>query len=382
MRLLFLTDGLWPFQLGGMQRHSTLLIGELVHRLDRLTVVYCGPPGALPPDIASLEESMPAACRGRIEWLPVPSPSLGRLPGHYISEMRAYARAIAEIVDSEYDACYAQGMTGLEMLGGPIPVMVNLHGLDMFFKPHSAKQWLTQRFLRPIAREMFAADAMVSLGGDLTDILAGAGYERERIVTLANGLDPQEIPSEFPIARTKVRDRGILPRFVLVGRYELSKGFDVLCSALDQVDLSIDLDLIGEWPEIEAHPHRIVHHGVVMSRSKLLGLLDAADVLILSSLTEGMPTVILEAMARGLAVVATDVGAVRELVDEQTGWLVPVADSAALAAAIVAAAWSKPEVIHAMGRAAYHRVQEYTWPRIANQTMDALEDMISRRESP
>jgi glycosyltransferase involved in cell wall biosynthesis len=285
--------------------------------------------------------------------------------------MRAYARAIAEIVDSEYDACYAQGMTGLEMLGGPIPVMVNLHGLDMFFKPHSVKQWLTQRFLRPIAREMFTADAMVSLGGDLTDILAGAGYDRERIVILANGLDPQEIPSEFPIARTKVRDRGILPRFVLVGRYELSKGFDVLCSALDQVDLSIDLDLIGEWPEIEAHPHRIVHHGVVMSRSKLLGLLDAADVLILSSLTEGMPTVILEAMARGLAVVATDVGAVRELVDEQTGWLVPVADSAALAAAIVAAAWSKPEVIHAMGRAAYHRVQEYTWPRIANQTMEA-----------
>lgn len=381
MRLLFLTDGLWPFQLGGMQRHSALLIGELVHRLERLTVVYCGLPGALPPDVASVEESMPAACRGRIEWLPVLSPSLGRLPGHYISEMRAYSRAIAGIVDSDYDACYAQGMTGLEMLDGPIPVMVNLHGLNMFFNPHSSRQWLTQRFLRPIAREMFTADAMVSLGGDLTDILARAGYDRERIVILANGLDPQEIPSEFPIVRTQARKTGIPPRFVLLGRYELSKGFDVLSSALAQVDLAIDLDLIGEWPGIDAQPHRIVHHGVVISRSKLLDLLDAADVLILSSITEGMPTVILEAMARGMAVVATDVGAVSELVDEQTGWLVAVADSESLAKAIAAAAWSKPEVIREMGRVAYQRAQAYTWPRIADQTMGALEDMISRRQS-
>lgn len=381
MRLLFLTDGLWPFQLGGMQRHSTLLIAHLARRVERLTVVYCGAAGEKAPDICTVEATMPETSRGMVEWIPVAMPSHGSLPGHYIREMRSYAKAVAAVVGTDFDACYAQGVTGLNLLSGSAPVMVNLHGVDMFHEARSIRQSLAHRMLQPIARETFAADAIVSLGGDLTGILQSAGCEPERIVTLVNGIEAEEIPLRLPHRRDDSQKRKNTPRFVLVGRRASSKGFDVLIAALEKMDLAIDLDLVGEWPDLVSPPHRVKHHGVVMDRIDLMQIFDQADVLLSPSYSEGMPTVILEAMARGLAVVATDVGAVRELVDEETGWCVPAGDPKALAEAMTAAAWAEPSVLQSMGEKAHKRVQRYTWPRIADETVKALEAMISQWKS-
>jgi glycosyltransferase involved in cell wall biosynthesis len=380
VRLLFLTDGLWPFQLGGMQRHSTLLIAQLASRVESLTVVYCGAAGEQAPDICAVEATMPETSRGLVEWVPVAMPGQGSLPGHYIREMRSYAKAVAATVGVDFDVSYAQGMTGLALLNGPFPVMVNLHGLNMFFQAHTAKQWLTQRMLQPIARQMLAADSLVSLGGELTEMLMSAGCDQTRIVNLSNALDPEEIPEKLPLSRLNP-EIGRPPRFVLVGRHEPAKGFDVLIAALEMMDLAIDLDLVGEWPDLVSPPHRVKHHGVVMDRIDLMQTFDQADVLLSASYSEGMPTVVLEAMARGLAVVATDVGAVRELVDEETGWCVPAGDPEALAEAMTAAAWAEPSVLQSMGEKAHKKVQRYTWPRIADETVKALEAMISQWKS-
>ena len=62
----------------------------------------------------------------------------------------------------------------------------------------------------------------------------------------------------------------------------------------------------------------------------------AADVLVLPSLAENLPVVLIEAQATGVPVVASDVGGVREIVDERSGRLVPPGDRAALATAIEA----------------------------------------------
>jgi glycosyltransferase involved in cell wall biosynthesis len=78
--------------------------------------------------------------------------------------------------------------------------------------------------------------------------------------------------------------------------------------------------------------------GVVRDRHELGELFDAADFLVVPSFAEGLPTVILEALARGLPVIASDVGAVREAVLEgETGFLVHPGNVAELGSALTAA---------------------------------------------
>ena len=118
----------------------------------------------------------------------------------------------------------------------------------------------------------------------------------------------------------------------MVGRNEFRKGMHVLMAALDFLKEPIELHMIGDWPEWDAGIHTVVHHGVVREKKEVMALLDACDVLLMPSLSEGMPTVILEALARGLDVIATDVGACSEMIDRKM--LVPPANAELLSRAI------------------------------------------------
>ncbi|MEI8137581.1 MAG: glycosyltransferase, partial [Bacteroidota bacterium] len=77
------------------------------------------------------------------------------------------------------------------------------------------------------------------------------------------------------------------------------------------------------WPqEKQIQNKSIVYHGEIRDKLKLTKLIKTCDVLICPSWSEGMPNVILEAMALGLTVIATDVGAVNVLVNNKTGYLI------------------------------------------------------------
>jgi glycosyltransferase involved in cell wall biosynthesis len=93
-------------------------------------------------------------------------------------------------------------------------------------------------------------------------------------------------------------------------------------------------------------------------RRDLPALLDAADGFVLGSAWEGMPLVVGEAMAMEKAVVATDVGGVREMMGE-VGMLVPSKNPGALAAAMLVLMRSSSEVRQKVGRAARVRIEDY-----------------------
>lgn len=131
------------------------------------------------------------------------------------------------------------------------------------------------------------------------------------------------------------------PRLVSVGRLKEPKDFVGLVHALARVDAPFRAALIGDGPDRPAVETAIAEHGLG-DRIELLGERDdvpaqlaASDVFVLSSLSEGMPIAVLEAMGAGLPVVASAVGGVPELVvDGETGTLVPAGDVAALADAL------------------------------------------------
>jgi glycosyltransferase involved in cell wall biosynthesis len=155
---------------------------------------------------------------------------------------------------------------------------------------------------------------------------------QDRIAVIPNGIESQWILNEEQLTARFTRRKGHSKRFVMIGRNDFCKGLHILQQALAGLVEPIELHLIGDWPSWDTGIHQVVHHGLIRDKGQLMGLLDECDVLLLPSLSEGMPTVILEAMARGLSVIATDVGACSELVSSDR--LIPPGDASQLARAI------------------------------------------------
>ncbi len=115
------------------------------------------------------------------------------------------------------------------------------------------------------------------------------------------------------------------------------------------------------------------------ARSDVADLLSAMDIFCLPSLSEGMPNSVLEAMAAGLPVVATDVGGNPEVVvDGETGCLVPPRDPSALAAALVRLA-GDPQLRSQMGRAGLARASaHFSLHRMLTHYEDLYRSVLGR----
>jgi colanic acid/amylovoran biosynthesis glycosyltransferase len=182
---------------------------------------------------------------------------------------------------------------------------------------------------------------------------------------------------------------------VVVAWLRWLKGIEHALHALSLLDPSVMLDVYGgdplrSSPESSERP-RLVHaieelglgervtlHGHVEPED-VRDALRGADVLLHPSLSEGMPTVMLEAMACALPVVVTDVGGVREAVtDGVEGIVVPSRDPRALAAALERLR-RDPALGRRMGEAGRRRVQaDFTLQRQLDQFEDFYLRLVRR----
>ncbi len=173
---------------------------------------------------------------------------------------------------------------------------------------------------------------------------------RERQITVVpNAIDPDSFSSVVPVdLRTRFDFDPDSLVVIAGGRFSREKGQSVLVRAAVRARANnprLRFVLFGDGPDLgriraevkrEGHEKEIVCPGF---EKNLLGCLKGADLLVNPSLSEGLPNIVLEAMALKTPVVATAVGGVPELVrDDVTGFLVPAADPDALAEAVVRAA--------------------------------------------
>jgi glycosyltransferase involved in cell wall biosynthesis len=108
-----------------------------------------------------------------------------------------------------------------------------------------------------------------------------------------------------------------------------------------------------------------IHFYGVAQGSELVKLYREADVFVLPSVVEGMPLVLLEAMAMGLPIVATDVPGTRDLVTHNVnGLLTPVGDPEGLRAALLSVT-SDVDRYQRMSRASRERVGKYSWDAVS-----------------
>ncbi len=159
-------------------------------------------------------------------------------------------------------------------------------------------------------------------------------------------------------------------RLVCVGRLCEQKGQLLLVQALQRVvarGVELDLVLAGDG-ELRAEIEALIERLGLRARVRITGWIGSAEVraeilggraLVLPSFAEGLPVVIMEAMALRRPVITTFVAGIPELVrDGESGWVVPAGDIDALASAIEACLATPADMLERMGAAAQRRVLE------------------------
>jgi starch synthase (maltosyl-transferring) len=227
------------------------------------------------------------------------------------------------------------------------------------------------------ATARLAAGAVCVSDGVHRFSLEAGGWPADRLTVIPNAVElapfDRDGAGAGPLPRAALPGLGSLPEgaflALFVGRLNVQKGLPTLLEAFDRVaaarpGLDWHLALAGDGPErdrlradastrpaLAGRVHWLGHRGDVPA------LLGASDLLVLPSLWEGMPNVVLEAMAARRAVVATAVeGTVDLVAPGETGWLVPPGDPDALAAALLDAA-ADPDRLRRFGDAARARAE-------------------------
>jgi glycosyltransferase involved in cell wall biosynthesis len=179
----------------------------------------------------------------------------------------------------------------------------------------------------------------------LKDILLSRGIDSSQIDVLYNGVDAQLFYPELNQQSSQQSEVG--KRLLFIGNLKHDKGVMELLEAFATLaDRSHRLTIVGDgvmrgamqrFVQVQDLTERI-HFAGSLPHTSLPALMRAADLLVLPSYREGVPNVILEAMASGLPVVATDVGGIPEIVEPGvSGFLVPARNVEALKEAIESA---------------------------------------------
>lgn len=253
-------------------------------------------------------------------------------------------------------------------LGG-LAYSFTVHGPEEFDQPTALK--LEQK----VAGARFVATVSEFSRSQLYRWSARADWDKIHVVHC--GVDEL-----FLVAKaTPIPER---PRLVCVGRLCEQKGQVLLIEAaarLAREGLAFELVLAGDGELRVPVEAAIAHHGLQQS-VRITGWLSsdqvraeilAARALVLASFAEGLPVVLMEALALGRPVISTYVAGIPELVvPEQSGWLVPAGDVEALAGAMRAALRATPAELEALGRTGAARVREQHDARAEAAKLSAL----------
>jgi len=218
-----------------------------------------------------------------------------------------------DLIDAHY--FYPDGVAAI-LLGKCFakPVAITARGSDINVIPDYS---LPRKMIRWAAKK---SAAIITVSGALRDRLLDLGVESSKINVLRNGVDLQLFA---PMPREQIRSQFKLsrPTLLSVGNLIELKGHHLVIEALCELP-EFELLIIGDGEQKRYLSQLVIDLGLSdrvrfiapVKHAKLIEYYNAADILVLASSREGLPNVVLEAMACGTPVVATDVGGIPEVV--------------------------------------------------------------------
>jgi glycosyltransferase involved in cell wall biosynthesis len=260
---------------------------------------------------------------------------------------------------------------------GRAPALVASRRVDFHLKGNSFSRWKYRQ-----------VDCFVAASEAIRQMLAGDGVPAEQTVTVHEGIDVDHVLAALPV---NVHEAFFLPHGApVVGNVAAlvpHKGQRYLIDAAQLVVQQVPdarFVILGEGDLREhllkqVHEHRLEKHVLLPGfRTDVLGCLKAFDLFVMSSVTEGLGTSLLDAMAASRPIVATTAGGIPEIVEDRVnGLLVPPRDHHALADAIVRAL-KDADLRRRMGEAGFARVNE----RFTVERMVAATAAVYARVAP
>lgn len=333
-----------------------------------------------------------------IDEIPVQYPRYIRLPGKWFYGLSCYfmywgIRKKISLIAREFkpDLIHAHmvtpaGYIGL-MLGEKLklPLVCSLRGSDIHTYPNFG------RLVRQLTEKVIlGADQLVSVSNALKIDANRIARTKKEIKRVYNGCDSHAIfysEKARRDIRTKMGIAGNDKVLIYVGRMLKSKGVYELLAAFLNLNANypfMRLILVGDGPE------RVAINNIIYSNNKihLVGRiphneisqwLSASDIFVLPSYDEGLPNVILEAMACALPVVASRVGGIPEAVEDgQSGILVNKRDKNSLVKSI-RYLLNNEELAMEMGRKGRRIIeQKFSWQRSAKEMINVYKELTKK----
>lgn len=369
VKVIVCTDGIFPHSVGGMQRHSRLLI-ETLAKINHIELVVLHPhdENVFSPELSITE----------IHIAPIDSSK------NYLLECYLYSKRIYHVlVKYPYHVIYSQGLCvwyHIKAVGNR--TIVNPHGLEPY-QGISFKDRLISIPFRWVFNRLFChAAKVVSLGGRLTNILKDNITRSGKIVVLPNAV-------LLPVLNAQKTFNSDKTKILFIARFAHNKGIHILIEAIRRLNDSgysdeLEFYLGGKGPLFNYYStsfkFKNVHYLGFISDEMLFELYKTNDIFVLPTLFEGMPTTVLEAMSYGLPVIVSDVGATAELVNRENGMLIKKNDVDQLVDAITSFHKSSNVEKRKLSLTSIEKIKEkYTWDVVAMKHVELFMDMDVNR---
>lgn len=378
MRVALITDGIWPYVIGGMQKHNYFLVKYFLQNGVYVDLYHCNESHY---DISKLEFFTEEE-KKHLNSFVFSFPKYKKYPGHYFKESYDYSSSLFDtfVKQTKVDYIYTKGYCGWRFIkekknGADLPpIAIRLHGYEILQKTNSFKNKIRKIMYMPLVNYLNQhADYVYSYGGKLTQMTQEAFHiPSSKIIEIPTGISQSWLNENITVQKQRT--------FCFVSRYDIRKGIVELHEALSQMRISQEFKFhfIGELPEELKLKHpTIIYHGVLKSEEAIKTILRESDFLVAPSHSEGMPNVIVEAMASGCGIVTTDVGAIAVLVSNEEGFLIPPFSSNAIKSVLEKLIQMPEENILEYKRHALNKVKNnFLWKKVIKKEINEIQSRI------
>jgi len=321
MRICLL--GHYPPHIGGVSSHTYQLSQQLVKLGDDVYVLTYPHPEARDLDGVYVETAS--------------APNIKGLRGFFFMLsatfhlMRMVRRENIDLIHAHF--LLPPGLIGV-IVGSVLgrKTAVTAHGSDLMIQAENP-------VLRPILKWVLGrADYVLVVNQNLKEKAINLGIDPEKVYITHNAVDTDKFnpDNKLPVDVKMSSDK---PVILFVGNLVYQKGVEYLIDAKKLMNSDAELMVVGDGPlhhdlEKKVADDEIEDVVFVGARRDVEYIMPSADLFVLPSISEGFPITILEALASGLPVVATKVGGIPEVMEEQVGVMVEPADPGKLASAM------------------------------------------------